>query len=492
VTQNPGASIVAGAGSFVHFSGLTLVNGTFATSGTGIGQVVGSSTFTGVANEGVLTVEDARLLAIVDGITNNGAMTVNPTAGGNGTYIQFNNSGAIAGDGEIVLNASGNVDTASVITVGAAVATNTGDHLIRGTGNIAAVLINDGEIRADQSGKILRLNGGPKTNNSLFSAVNGGVLQLSSLTVTQDPAASILATNAEVQFAAITLNGGSIGTAGSGLGRVTGSSTFTSVINNGLLNIDDARLLAISSGLVNNATITVNPTAGGNGTYIQVNNTYELTGTGQVILNASGNLETAAVYTVGGAVLTNAPGHTIAGRGRINGNFINNGRIAPGNPTDSTSYIERAGTYTSTPTSVIDIDINGVIQGDSYDHFRSTGAMTLGGTLTVRLAPGYIPPASTAFTVVSAPSISGIYDTVNLPVLPQALGYARIQYLPNAVRILIPLCTTDWNGMDGINSQDLFDFLTDFFSNNADFNFDGFSNSQDFFDFLVSFFGGCK
>jgi len=51
-----------------------------------------------------------------------------------------------------------------------------------------------------------------------------------------------------------------------------------------------------------------------------------------------------------------------------------------------------------------------------------------------------------------------------------------------------PVCACDWNQSGQVNSQDYFDFLVNFFNNDADYNEDNVTNSQDFFDFLVCFF----
>ena len=58
----------------------------------------------------------------------------------------------------------------------------------------------------------------------------------------------------------------------------------------------------------------------------------------------------------------------------------------------------------------------------------------------------------------------------------------------------LTICRGDFNCSGGLNSQDFFDFLAGFFSENADFNNDNQTNSQDFFDFLTCFFvppAGC-
>ncbi|MGE3110005.1 MAG: kelch repeat-containing protein [Phycisphaerales bacterium] len=52
-------------------------------------------------------------------------------------------------------------------------------------------------------------------------------------------------------------------------------------------------------------------------------------------------------------------------------------------------------------------------------------------------------------------------------------------------------CPADYNGNVAVNTQDLFDFINDFFSNQADFNGDGSVNSQDFFDYIAAFFTPC-
>jgi hypothetical protein len=108
------------------------------------------------------------------------------------------------------------------------------------------------------------------------------------------------------------------------------------------------------------------------------------------------------------------------------------------------------------------------------------------------------------FTLFSEPE--GIYDAEayikSVYFVDRTMTTAEIAALgaPDADGISPPpgpTCPCDFNGMNGLNSQDYFDFLTAFFNSDpsADFNHSGQVNSQDFFDFLTCFFdppAGCK
>jgi Tol biopolymer transport system component len=98
-----------------------------------------------------------------------------------------------------------------------------------------------------------------------------------------------------------------------------------------------------------------------------------------------------------------------------------------------------------------------------------------GGTLQSQLTVNVV--AGAAYTI----RLTGFFS-----------GGSGLYHLGIADCIPAP-CACDYNHNGTLNSQDYFDFLSDFFAGDsvADINDDNTVNSQDYFDFLTCFFTGC-
>jgi hypothetical protein len=133
---------------------------------------------------------------------------------------------------------------------------------------------------------------------------------------------------------------------------------------------------------------------------------------------------------------------------------------------------------------------------------RSNVGDFVGGEGNIDVDPGFVDAGSDDFRLAATSACIDVGQNDGVPP-------AYIRDLANRPRVvdgdqngtrLVDMgayefeapCAADWNGAGGLNSQDLFDFLQDFFELNGDFDGNGTTNSQDFFDFVVAFFVGCE
>lgn len=346
VDQNPGGKLLVSSDPGAQFSlnNCTINGGQLLSLGNPF-TVTGTVTLNATNINGPIAVQnncELRLSGLAT--THSGDLFVNNYAGVNTTIVRALNNHTLSGPGRIVLRAGPNLDTAYIIyNGGGEILTQQAGHSIVGTGGIYVNLANAGLVSADQPGKVLDLKSQPKTNSGTINAVNGGILQLTSINFTQTGPGALRADNASLVSVSSNISGGVIETLNAGTFDILGITTISNATLNGTARVPNNNELRVSGGTTtNNAVITVNPSAGVNGTLFRVMTGQTILGNGQIVLNANpGNLDTAyIIYNGGGEILTNSAAHTIRGTGRIYVRLTNNGTVAadaPGRTLDLTS-----------------------------------------------------------------------------------------------------------------------------------------------------------
>jgi hypothetical protein len=124
---------------------------------------------------------------------------------------------------------------------------------------------------------------------------------------------------------------------------------------------------------------------------------------------------------VGGTLSANGgvslQGGTLSGSGTIVGTVTNAAAIVVGDAT-TIGTLSITGTYTQTSAGSLTLKVGGTVFG-RFDRLSVTGSAVLAGTLQVTVMAGYTPMPGDSIRVLTADSLSGMFNAVTGPFDPQ-------------------------------------------------------------------------
>jgi hypothetical protein len=140
----------------------------------------------------------------------------------------------------------------------------------------------------------------------------------------------------------------------------------------------------------------------------------------------------------------------IQGNGWFQGQVINSGTISPG---QSAGAIRFEQDMNLTGSSILDIEIGGIVPITQFDQISTGGSALLAGTLDLSILGGYVPDLDHEFDIIlSGMPVLGTFSSVLFPTMPGvAFG---INYGANAVTVTTGLIG-DLNGDGFVGIDDL-------------------------------------
>ena len=416
-TQSAPGVIRADAGTVRVASGATgVTGGSIEVVNGGEAHVEGSGTLTLVNVDllGGFNIQGAGTIVLDTTLTNNAFLVVNSNNSAANALLTTAGDVAIDGNGTIRLardtNAILSTAPASTLIVGSG-------QTISGLGQIQARLVNNGVVHADFGGGTINLNTENKVNNNLMMSSNAGTLNISGVTTTQAPGATLRADGGTILVTsgpATRVEEGSLETLNGGVARVlaSGNLTLNAVDLSGDLNIEGAGVVVIDSTISNDGTIVVNSNnSAANATLTTVADA-SVTGTGEIVLGRASN---AQLNSAGGATLTLGSGQTVRGTGVINATLVNNGIVdadSAGQAIDLRTGIKTNNGTMRATLGVLDISASttnqfgsGAMVADGGE-IRTSGASrveggslsTLNGSVVTVNAPGNLTLKNVAFS----------------------------------------------------------------------------------------------
>jgi hypothetical protein len=485
ITQSASGDLLAdGVDSQVEITGATVINGDVMSSNGGEIEILGTSSMDNVRFSGVMSIPGTGNLRITNSLENNGVITLNTNVINTLTTIQFLDSSAFNGSGSLVMN---NTTTrARIIADPGIQITNAATHTIQGRGQIEADLLNNGLVSADVPSNDLRLITEDKSNNATMQAVNGAIMDVSGITISQSASGQLLADGAgsEIELTNATVDGGALIAQNDGVIEISGTSHVQNVDISGALIIPGASNLGVGAGTLNNGTITVNSTGINAATALIFDEETTIGGTGTIILNST---TTRARLTPGVDVTQGAlgSGQRLEGVGQIEIDLTNHGTISPGL---SVGTMTATNPVSLSSSSVYEAEVNST----GADLLDSTSTIELSGELDVSFIDGFTPAGFWSRTILEGSAISGQFDSVSEPTPVPGL---KFRYYNTGTEIRIGAsCKGDIDLNNTLDVFDVFAFLDQFAAEDplADLQPDGIFDIFDVFAFLADFnSGGC-
>jgi hypothetical protein len=350
ITQEPFGQIVADNGATYLYS-QTYTGGTMSAINGGTTNVVSGNTpsLYDVSTAGPVNIPtgSALILGTVGG-SHNGTITVNDSAGPNGTYVRFDQSGTLSGNCTIQLNADPGDYNSSYLNANGTTIELPSTYTVQGRGRMFGSWINRGVIQTTGSGNSLDLNAA-FVNHNLIQATDQAYLTLRG-NFAQSASGSIVGDNADIYFYNNSYSGGTAtATNGGRLYVTTGSTpTFSGMQTSGPIVIPTGSALVFATtGEALNSTITVNESTGPNGTYVRFDQTGTLGGDGVLQLNAQTSDLNTAYANANGTTITVPSTWTVQGVGRFIGSWVNDSLFettGAGNSFDFSSLFTNNGT----------------------------------------------------------------------------------------------------------------------------------------------------
>ncbi|MEQ8318598.1 MAG: GC-type dockerin domain-anchored protein [Phycisphaerales bacterium] len=326
---------------------------------------------------------------------------------------------------------------------------------------------------------------------SLDATGAGDVLRVDRATIVLSPTAIVRANaGGAILLTQTTMQGGVFdGGNGGGLDANGGAIADAEFLNRWIMP-HGARLQL--QGLVDGGgTIVVNDRPGGQRTSLELAQAATI----EVAVVLNGPEDSSDARLVGPA--SGAPPvmlGEVTGAGQLVGRLELAGRLAPsagdGSPDSSIgTLVPRSADHTITATARTEIDVAGTAD-DAFDRIAGQGTIRLGGTLAVAFADGFAPAPGDRFEIVSATSIEGTFDAVDLGSVGSA-GPAHLVYAGDSVTVVA--CAADRDGDGELTIFDFLGFQNQFDAGDAqaDLDRDGLLTIFDFLAFQNRFDAGC-